>query len=569
MKYQLRIKDNSLLIYRFFFFILLLTSNLFLNVKAIASASPTESIRELPVQEGGRIKPFDTLAREILSLIYGKSSYEGKPAYEVVMTWLLTPEEWESKNIVEINHSGVKEALKLDKMKRYFTVKEIFQSDRLSLLMQDLNSKRESKEKLDAYFQALQRIENQISTFREFATGHMLSVVPPQQDGQDSKWLSVPELEGESKTLFLEVTKAFIAGLGAEVNPQNNSEAALNAKADLEKSMIMFVDHAKNQNQNLYPKMGDIKLEVHYNSLHPFRWAWIFYFFAFVLMIVVLSLKKEKLIKAVWIFTILGFLFHSYGFGLRMYLTERPPVSNMFETVVWVSWGAIIFSLIIERIYKLKITLLAGPIVATFCLMLSDMAPSILDPTLRPLEPVLRSNFWLTIHVLTITISYSAFFLAFCLGDVGLYYHLRGEQHWKDRLNIITQGIYRSIQIGVVLLAAGIILGGVWADYSWGRFWGWDPKETWALIALLGYLAILHGRLVGLIKQFGMVVSSVISFSLVIMAWYGVNYVLGAGLHSYGFGAGGVEYVSAFILIHIVYVVTVAIIRNGRLKTKS
>jgi ABC-type transport system involved in cytochrome c biogenesis permease subunit len=197
------------------------------------------------------------------------------------------------------------------------------------------------------------------------------------------------------------------------------------------------------------------------------------------------------------------------------------------------------------------------------------MAPSILDPTLQPLEPVLRSNFWLTVHVLTITISYSAFFVAFCLGDVGLFYYLRGENQWKERLQVIANGIYRAMQIGVVLLASGILLGGVWADYSWGRFWGWDPKETWALIALLGYIAILHARLVGLIKQFGMVVSSIVTFSLVIMAWYGVNYVLGAGLHSYGFGAGGVEYVSAFIALHFLYVIVTVIIRKGKLSEVS
>ncbi len=124
----------------------------------------------------------------------------------------------------------------------------------------------------------------------------------------------------------------------------------------------------------------------------------------------------------------------------------------------------------------------------------------------------------------------------------------------SPRIEALTIAIYRCMQVGVVLLAAGTILGGVWADYSWGRFWGWDPKETWALIALLGYLALLHARLSGWVKNVGMLVGSVASFILVIMAWYGVNFVLGAGLHSYGFGAGGVEYVSAFVLANLAFV---------------
>ena len=103
-------------------------------------------------------------------------------------------------------------------------------------------------------------------------------------------------------------------------------------------------------------------------------------------------------------------------------------------------------------------------------------------------------------------------------------------------------------------MAAGTILGGVWADYSWGRFWGWDPKETWAFIALMGYLAILHARLTGVLKDIGTLAGAVVAFSLVIMAWYGVNFVLGAGLHSYGFGAGGSEYVYAFVGAHLIFV---------------
>ena len=106
----------------------------------------------------------------------------------------------------------------------------------------------------------------------------------------------------------------------------------------------------------------------------------------------------------------------------------------------------------------------------------------------------------------------------------------------------------------MVLLAAGTILGGVWANYSWGRFWGWDPKEVWALIALLGYLAILHGRYAGWIRKFGIAAWSVIAFQGVLMAWYGVNYVLGAGLHSYGFGTGGVQYVAIYVGLEILYV---------------
>ena len=128
----------------------------------------------------------------------------------------------------------------------------------------------------------------------------------------------------------------------------------------------------------------------------------------------------------------------------------------------------------------------------------------------------------------------------------------------------IADAAYRVVQIGVVLLAAGTILGGIWADYSWGRFWGWDPKETWALIALLGYLAVLHAKKAGLVRSFGFLAGCVISFSLVLMAWYGVNFVLGVGLHSYGFGGGGVPYVAAFVAVHLIFVAFATTVFRGR-----
>jgi ABC-type transport system involved in cytochrome c biogenesis permease subunit len=192
-----------------------------------------------------------------------------------------------------------------------------------------------------------------------------------------------------------------------------------------------------------------------------------------------------------------------------------------------------------------------------------------LDASLQPLEPVLRSNLWLTVHVLTITISYSAFFLAWALGNLGLGFVIKGDTATSPRIEAINVAIYRCMQIGVVLLAAGTILGGVWADYSWGRFWGWDPKETWALIALLGYIAILHARLSGWVKQIGMLMGAVVSFNLVIMAWYGVNFVLGAGLHSYGFGAGGVEYMSGFVLLNLAYAGYAFMLARSRDAAKS
>jgi cytochrome c-type biogenesis protein CcsB len=509
-----------------------------------------QTIKNVPIQDGGRIKPFDTFARETLQLLTGKETYEGKPAYQIIMTWVLEPSGWEDKPLLEVKHHLVKKALKLEEKKLY-TINEIWQQERLPLIFQELRAKRDTKEKLDPYFQAIQRLESQLFLFRETAAGRMLRLLPA---AASDSWRSLAEFTPEEQTLFAEMTKQFIQSL--ESGPSAEYATAVNA----------FVNSARTQFPQIYPGQRVIDVEVFYNEFHPYRWAWIFYLIGFVLMGLSWLLVKDRLYIPAWVAVCIGLGFNIFGMALRIYLIGRPPVTNMYETVVWVGFGAVIFAMIIEAVYKWRFILLAGSAVGAFTLVLANMAPAVLDKSLHPLEPVLRSNFWLTIHVMTITISYAAFFLALALGDICMVYFLKGEKKYEAEIKAIVLSIYRCKQIGISFLAPGIILGGIWADYSWGRFWGWDPKETWALIALLGYIAVLHGRLAGWIKDFGMAASGIITFSLVIMAWYGVNFVLGAGLHSYGFGAGGVEYVSTFVAIHILFVIFVFVVRQGKLK---
>lgn len=533
---------------------------LFASVGAFAKAG--DSLSYLQVQDGGRIKPYQSFAQEMLEIVYGKSSFEKRAATEIVLTWMLSPQAWQDKRIFEVRNHQVLEALNLPKDQRHFTGEEVFANDRFNILRQELQTKREAQEKLDPYFQAVQRLENQFFVFQEIAAGRMLKVVPPKQG---ANWIPVAELPVGPQEKFLSLTKAFVGYIGATATTED--KAVLKEKGEaLDKAVAEFTEAARAENPDLYDNDGVMKAEVHYNDFHPFRWAYIFYFLAALVLLIVWALSKESWMKVAWVMLTIGFILHTYGFGLRMYIMGRAPVTNMYETVVWVSWGVLLFAAVLEIIYKFRIILLAGSLAALFSLVIADFAPAVLDPTLQPLEPVLRSNYWLTIHVMTITISYAAFFLAFCLGDMGLYYFIRGEEKNKEKIRTIVLAIYRSIQIGVAFLAPGIILGGVWADYSWGRFWGWDPKETWALIALLGYLTVLHARYAGMLKQFGMVAASIVAFSLVVMAWYGVNFVLGAGLHSYGFGAGGVEYVSSFIAIHLLAVLYVGIVRSGEKK---
>lgn len=529
---------------------------LILGIPLFGFGEVGDRIRYLPIQDSGRIKPFDTFSKETLELVYGKKEYNSMPATAVVLTWLLSPSAWEDKKIFEIRNLDILKALGLNKEERYFTGKEIFSASKFSELMQSLQQRRETKEKLTPYYQALQRLENQLIIFREIVSGKLIKVLPPKEG---STWISVADFNETQQKEFMELSKSFVNYISAIGSGDDNFRRA---GESFDHRISQFINFARTQNPEMYANEKKINAEVIFNSLHPFRITYIFYLIGAVLLMGVWLFNFNKLIPMAWISIFLGLGMHSVGFALRVFLMERPPVSNMYETVVWMSWGCLLFAMIIEAIYKFRFVLFAGALGSVVALIIADSAPAVLDPSLQPLEPVLRSNYWLIVHVMTITISYAAFFLAFILGDIGLIYTFMNEEKNKEKLKSIVMAIYRAIQIGVVFLAPGIILGGIWADYSWGRFWGWDPKETWALIALLGYLAVLHGRLIGWIRQYGMILSSIVAFNLVIMAWYGVNFVLGAGLHSYGFGAGGIEYVSVFVFAHLGAVIYVTLNRK-------
>lgn len=567
----------------------------------------TSSLRELPVQDGGRVKPLESFARETLSLIYGSESFltedgERRPALEIVLTWMLVPQYWDQQKIVEVNHKGLKTTLKMNDEVKRFSPAEILSNERLSLVMQELAAYRETKKKLTPYYQAAQRLETQLGMYQAVRNGVALRVVPRPPTEEESKteedhqalanarstsWLTIAELTGDLQGRFSQVMRAFIRALPAEKNssmpsekekaeladqgksavaPSEANEKAVppadevlgieraNSKLALERAVLEFMTLAREQNPAAYGDAKHMQGEVEFKVLHPFGLTWVLYLLAALILALAWQSEKPLIYQLGWVFALAAFVMHSYGFGLRMYLTGRPPVSNMYESVVWVSWGAIVFAMVFEFIYRRYFILLAGAVVGVLCLIVADLAPTILDSSIQPLEPVLRSNMWLTVHVLTITLGYSAFFLAWGLGIIGLTFILFGQKSTAEKPRMVAQSVYRTLQVGVVLLAAGTILGGVWADYSWGRFWGWDPKETWAFIALLGYLALLHGRLVGMFQNFGMMVGAIVSFDLVLMAWYGVNFVLGAGLHSYGFGAGGVQYMAAFVILNLIYV---------------
>jgi ABC-type transport system involved in cytochrome c biogenesis permease subunit len=247
----------------------------------------------------------------------------------------------------------------------------------------------------------------------------------------------------------------------------------------------------------------------------------------------------------------------------------------MYESVIWVGFGCVLFAIIFELKERVRYFLTAGVAGGFLCLVLMDLVPVLagnssmpgFENQINPLQPVLQNNFWLMVHVLTITLSYAAFGLAWILAHVTLVIAMSSPQEHR-RNATFHLFIYRVLQVGVLLLTVGTILGGVWAYYSWGRFWGWDPKETWAFISLVLYLVVLHGRFAGIWSNFALSIGSVVCFLSIVMAWYGVNFVLGSGLHAYGSGAGGLLYAGIFTALDLAFVAVAILIHHAN-KQKS
>ena len=508
--------------------------------------------KNLAVQHQGRIKPFDTLARETLKKIYGKTRYENKSAVEILLLMLIVPEIWQ-KTPVFIVEKNLREFLGLDLAQKHFSFEELNKNQKLALQLLELQNLEEKQEELDSYFESLKKLQTRLILFSAIQTGQLFRW---EASKKRDLWLSLSELSPPVQEKFKQLLKSYIGLISKKVSEDSSHRNLQKQNKNLQEEELFsaFERHVLEfqeliaLNQSTQRK---IKAEVWYNSLKPFTFSWLFYLLFLVVALLCFIFKRQEVLKYNVPLLFIGFAFHCLGMFLRSYIMSRPPVSNMFETVVWVPFVA----LIVGFLFYLKGNrwlLIASAILAFICLFLTSLAPEVLDGRLQPLEAVLRSSFWLTTHVLTITMSYSFFFLAFVVGDMILIYYLFDSKKALQFAKKMYQPIYRLIQWGVLFLTVGTLLGAVWADYSWGRFWGWDPKESWALISLLAYLAILHGKLIGWITVLNMAISVVLMFFLVIMAWYGVNFVLGAGLHSYGFGSGGIEYMLGFFILHLI-----------------
>ena len=497
---------------------------------------------ELVVQDSdGRMKPLDTLSTEILNKIYRGDSILGLDANQVVLGMMIRPDIWREIKMIRTSNKEINKVIGIAEDEKYASFSEFFQSpanmEGYKLAQYAEEASRKAPKDRDQFDKAVLAVDERVNVSFMVYTGSLLKIWPKPND-VNQKWVDTIEalqtFDQESAGKVKDAAVVYFSSIDEALKSGNWAKASA--------ALEGIRNYQKFYGAAVYPSKNKIKLEILYNHSNVFEILWPLYFLiGFVLLIFSFvkilkpSFKLTLLSKSAMILLIAFFIAHTIGLAIRWYISGHAPWSNGFESMVYIAWATVLAGFIFSK--HSPITLAATSILAGLILFVAHL--SWMDPKVTNLVPVLQS-YWLDIHVSMITASYGFLGLGALLGFITvLLFALRNSKNESRinssilELNAINE---MSLLIGLAMLTVGNFLGGVWANESWGRYWGWDPKETWALVTILVYAVVVHLRFIKPIyNAFNYSVISLLAFTSVIMTYFGVNYYL-AGMHSYAKG---------------------------------
>ena len=498
---------------------------------------------DLPIQDEGRIKPLDSFARNHLLAFYGKREIKKEKitATDWFLDLLLDPERGKDKKIFNISNPDVVSSLYLDwSVDHRYSFNEIIPGlqDQIELV-RSIDDK--PFDQRTVFEKQLLTLSQNAMRFEELSFLKDVKLIPPALLQKDQEWVSPFEF--------------IVSGVRPRPHQQRILDALqelLSSRLEGEKSSIHIAlrnyASAIDELDITQVDLKKIKKETWMNRVALFTKSLIFYIVAFLLLLISWMVKPKFLRVAAFLTMITGFLIHGYAIFLRMQIMGRPPVTTLYESVIFVSFIILFLAIILEYFRKDGLGTFTGS-VSGIILQFIGFSYAADGDTLEMLVAVLDSNFWLATHVTTITMGYGASLVAGFVGHLYLVQNAFYSQN-KSKLKSIFNNLFGVTLVALFFTLFGTILGGIWADQSWGRFWGWDPKENGALLIVLWQLMMIHMRLTGLAnpKQFalGMGLNNI----AVALAWFGVN-LLQVGLHSYGFDDGVARNLYLFIFFEI------------------
>ena len=468
----------------------------------------------------------------------GPAAFAGRHHLELLCDLLFRPETLYDQTLIRLDRRPLKESVGLDIERRFFTPRELLECKPLFEIAQSFQARKQRDNKLHPSpdEKAALNCLHSLDLFMSFANGRPLAIAPVP--GQDALADVGPGQQHPGAELvqraYDTLRGAYRAGDDLAV-PIAGLKGAIAESGGMDESTV-----------------SRVTFEVLYNNHNPWKMAAYATVLALLAMLGAWLTHLRVLYIPAALFIVWAVGEQIAGLVMRVMILGRAPVSNTYEALLWMGLVAVTVGIVAQLLNR-KSWYLAGGLVAALASILFAMLVPLEDQT-NAMPAVLRSNYWLIVHVLTIVASYGALLLAAVLGHVYLIHDvLLRRDAGEGKARLIVQ-IYRVLQIGLILLTAGTILGGVWAADSWGRFWGWDPKETWSLISIIIYFTVLHARYVGWIRDFGLAVAAIAGFLAIVWTFYGVNYVMATGLHSYGFGNGGERWVFAWAVAEFVFI---------------
>ncbi len=529
---RIRAKRASLALAMLFCLPLWSQEQLLSDLPRVAPAH-AKAFSEVLVQDiRGRMKPMHTLSREVLRKVYGAESYRGLDAEQVMLSVWAENSAWYGEALIKMPyHPRFKE---LGFSEKYHAYRDFFAEDgayKLSALVQTANNTID-KEK-GTFEKALLKLDEKINILNMMLSGYLLRIIPQEGDPNHT-WLSEHGHQEPSSGLASKFFSAYRVSL-LQGFAQGDFSSATSIIEELKK-------YQNKQDPTILPSASQRALEILLNQLKVFNHLAFIYLvlgLAFLaslfLQVFKPALSLKHLMQGLAILVLLAFLFHTFGLGLRWYVSGRAPWSNGYESMIYIAWTATLAGLLFSR--RSAGAMAATNVLSGVVLLIAYL--SYLNPEITPLVPVLKS-YWLTIHVSLEAGSYGFLMLGAIIGIINLLLMLflndSNKKQLRDVISEMTKISEMTLIGGLFMLSIGTYLGGVWANESWGRYWGWDAKETWALVSILVYAFILHMRfLPKLAGLFAFNFASLFGLASIIMTYYGVNYYL-SGLHSYAAG---------------------------------
>ncbi len=508
-------------------FILMILLNLCFMSIGLAQGKNTyyENFKSIPVFHDGRLKPLDSYARHFLIQLSGKDTYDHAGAIVWLSRVLFAPQEADNDKVILINNPDIAVLLNIpaEEHRRYSFAEfkpVIIRLLSLESAVVNINEQQRSLEDNE-----LIRVAENVKSYINMAYGDQGPFL--QNNIGPTNLLH---------KLWQQMSEAYKRGDLAEfeMSARQYGDAI---KADLKPQEARIVSR--------FP------LELSYNSAMPFMWAKVFYITAFIFFIISFASSGQYWYGLGLFSVVAGFMFHALGIAARMIIMGRPPIADLYETFIFASFITVLLGLGIEYFNRRWLGIMTAAICGAVLLFMAGRYSSEGD-TFKMLTAVLNSNFWLGTHVITITMGYGAACVVGVLGHVWLIQAVLNKD--KEMLDNTFKMILGTMGLALTFTFLGTNLGGIWADQTWGRFWGWDPKENGALMIILWFAILFHAKYAGMIGPRGLAVGSVVGLMVVMWAWLGVN-LLGIGLHSYGFTSGLANALAIYVACEIAFIV--------------